>query len=239
MISTELAVLLVGGGLYLLDCVVLLARGQGILVKAGGGWRLLFGSRHYVIKGSPVALLNPLTPAKLALKTLPLFRPPAPGSLKPSKVVRVLWPVQPLALAQFCLVFLFVPVTMYRYPGWPFLVALSLSYLNVLSMLTLVALRFRAAGLPRRPLWTLGFNCIVCVPLSVNFYRRAALAIDMSGDAARLLRLVSTPKRGDARARLILELREAAQDAEEDSLVHGKLTCLAQRLATAEADERL
>lgn len=238
MVSTELAVLVLGGGLYLLDCVVFLGRGQGILERGGGRWRLLFGSRHFLIRGSPVVLLNPVTPGALALRTLALFESRAMDSRSPSSVARLLSPLRPLALVQFLLVFVLVPATMVRWPGWLFFVALSLSFLNVALMLTLVASRFRKAGLARRPLWSIGFNAIVCLPLSVNLYRRTALAVGIDGDAARLLRLLPPPARRDARSRLILQLGEAVQDAEEDSALHGRLKCLAERLAMAEANER-
>jgi len=239
MISTELAVLVLGGGLYLLDCVVLLGRGQGILERTGGGWRLWFGSRHFLIRGSPLVWLNPVTPGILALKTLPLFESGSTGlDKRPSRVVRLLRPLQPMALAQFLLVFVFVPVTMVRWPGWLFLVALALAFLNVGLMLAWLAWRFRKAGLARRPLWSIGFNSIVCLPLSVNLYRRAALAIHIDGDAARLLRLLAPSARADARSQLVLQLREAVQDADDDSAVHGKLRILLDRLVTAEANER-
>jgi len=238
MMSTELAVLLLVGGLYVMDCVVLLGRGQGLLERAGGGWRLRFGSRHFLIRGNPAVLLNPVTPGALALKTLPLFAPRASRLGRPSSIVRVLRPIRPLALVQFLLVFVLLPVAMLRFPGWPFLAALSLSFLNVALMLALAALRFRKAGLATRPLWSIGFNSIVCLPLSVNLYRSAALSVAIDGDAVRLLRLVPQPARRETQSRLVLQLREAAQDADEDSALCGKLESLLRRLVTAEVNER-
>ena len=238
MISTELAVLLLGGGLYLLDCVVLLGRGQGLLERATRGWRLRFGSSHFLIRGSPVVLLNPLTPGALALRTLAPFEPRPAGARRPAAVARLLKPLRPLALVQFVLVFVLVPATLVRWPAWPFLVALSLAFLNVALMLATAARRFRRAGLARQPLWSIGFNSIVCLPLSVNLYRRTALAAGIDGDAARLLRLLPRAYRSDARAQLVLQLGEAVQDAEEGSEAHGKLKGLAERLAAAGADER-
>ena len=117
MIS-EAAVIAVAAALYLLDCVVLLERGQAVLEARGSPlvprMRLDFGSTHYQIAGKTVALLNPLTPFLPAFRSLALFSPPGSNSIRVSKAVAATSLLAPFAFAQFLLVFVALPVCLYR-----------------------------------------------------------------------------------------------------------------------------
>lgn len=209
----EATVIAVAAALYLADCVVLLERGQAVLEA---GWRrvaLGFGSRHYQISGKAVALLNPLTPFVPAFRTLPLFSD-VPG-FKPSGAVRAVRPLAVLGLLQFLLVFVALPICLYRAPGWPFFISLILAYLNAIAMLVFLVVRFRRASIPARPLIGLGFGWLACLPLSVNCLRSAGLSFRLGVDAVRAIRFLHVDKKEAAREALAAQISEAMQELDE------------------------
>ena len=237
MLSIEAILLAMIVGLYLFDCIVLVARGQGILERTRARWRLSFGSKHYVIRGKPVALLTPLTPCLPAFKTLPLLQPSASRALKPSAAVRVLSPLRSLAALQLALVLIALPVSLFRPSGGPFLVALVLAYVNVLAMLGIAFSRYRRTGLPSKPLWSLAFNCIVCLPLSANLYRRASMTLPLASDAAQAVRLLPGVSRRGARSELLAQVAEALEEVEEEGLAFAALDSLRRDLAARNRHE--
>ena len=226
--STEATVIAVAAAIYLFDCVVLLERGQALW----SGGTLSFGSIHYQMRGKAVALLNPLTPFIPTLRTLPLFSDSS--GLKTSSAFRAIAPLVVPSLAQFVLVFGVLPWCLYRAPGWPFLIALVLAYLNAVAMLGLVWWRFRKAGITVRPLAGLGFAWLACLPLSVNALRKAGLAFDIAVDARHAMRFLSPRERQGARDDLAAQIAEAMHELEEGDQLHRRLGELRRQL-TAEA----
>jgi hypothetical protein len=231
-VSAEAAVIAVAAAIYLLDCVVLLERGQA-LVQPG---KLSFGSRHYQISGRAVALLNPLTPFFFAFRSLPLFSSGKDG-VKVSKAAKAVAPLALLAALQFLLVFAALPYCLYRAPGWPFFIALVLAYLNAIGMLLLLVFRFRKNSIPARPLLGLGFGWIVCLPLSVNCLRSAGVSVPLGIDATRAIRFPGD--REKARVDLAAQVAEAMQEVEESDARHGRLADLARQLETEASRGRL
>ena len=232
MIS-EAALVLLAAAIYLADCVVLLERGQALLETGWRGATLSFGSKHYQIAGKSVALMNPLTPFVPAFRTLPLFSG-SPGTRLSSATQANALLFIPAAM-QFFLVFLALPYCLYRAPGWPFLIALALAYLNAIAMLVLLALRFKKHSISARPLAGLGFGWIACLPLSVNCLRAAGVSFPLAFDARQALRFV----RGDARQRAAEELAaqatEAMHELEEDDGRFRRLSELARELLSVRA----
>ncbi|MGH8764455.1 MAG: hypothetical protein ACRET8_01950 [Burkholderiales bacterium] len=222
--STEALLIAAAAVLYLLDCVVLLERGQALWTRS----TLSFGSNHYQVRGKAVALMNPFTPFVPLSRTLPLFS--AGFGMDPSGVPRILLPLAVPAAIQFLLVFVALPWCLYRAPGTPFAAVLSLAYLNVLLMLALVAWRFRRAGIPRRALFALGFGWIACLPLSVNSMRKAGLAFEIAMDAREALKDLPAHARAQASAALSAQVAEALQDLEEDDKRHRLLADLKREL---------
>ena len=98
--------------IYLVDCVVLLERGQALWSRAG----LSFGSLHYQVRGSAVALLNPLTPFVQVPDAPLVFRI---GSRAMRRALR-----RVAGALQLLLVLGALPYCLYRAPGWPFFAAL-------------------------------------------------------------------------------------------------------------------
>ncbi len=214
----------VAAAIYLLDCVVLLERGQALWSRA----TLSFGSNHYQIRGKVVALLNPFTPFIPAFRTLPLFS--IASGPKASVAINALAPLAGAAFLQLVLVFVALPICLYRAPGWPFFIALVLAYLNAILMLVAIVWRFGRAGIPRRPLISLGFAWLACLPLSVNCMRKAALTFDIGMDARRAIRILPFEEKLAARLNLSSQIVEAMQELEESDDRHRRLADLRQQL---------
>jgi hypothetical protein len=208
-VSTEATVIAVAAAIYLFDCVLLLERGQALWTKSA----LSFGSLHYQVRGRAVVLLNPLTPFMPALRTRPLFS--AASGVDADVARGALAPLSFLGLLQFVLVLVALPYCLVRAPGWPFFAALLAAYLNAIALLALVCWRFRGARIATRPLIGLGFGWLICLPLSVNAVRKAALSFDVAADARALLETLSGDSKERAREDLAAQLGEAMVELEE------------------------
>jgi len=226
VLAIDLAFIAALAGIYLFDCVVLVQRGQAVLARWGGRWRVSTGTRHYLISGRPIVFLNPLMPCAATLKSRPLLESPSPGTLRPSVIVRAMRGLPTLAALQWGLVLVLVPVAVVRFPGWPLLAILVLAYCNAVAMVLTLFRRYRRLGLARRALGSIAFNAIVCLPFSINLPRRAGLALPVAGGADRYLRLVPESARPAARDALVGQLEEALQDADEDTPRFAALTVL-------------
>lgn len=225
----EATVIAVAVALYLADCVVLLERGQAVLEAGWSRPALSFGSRQYQIAGKAVALLNPLTPFVCAFRSLTLFSADKNG-IKASKALPAVSALAPLVLAQLLLVFVALPVCLYRAPGWPFFISLILAYLNAIAMLALLVFRFRRNSIPARPLVGLGFGWLACLPLSVNCLRAAGVSFPLAIDARRALRFLREDSRQRAREDLAAQIGEAMQELEEGNELHRRLAELKRQL---------
>lgn len=214
----------VAAALYLFDCVVLLERGQALWSRR----EISFGSQHYQIRGKVVALLNPFTPFVPVFRTLPLFS--GSSTLRISRAWQAVSPLSLFSLTQFLLVFIALPYCLYRAPGWPFVAALLLAYVNAVAMLAILWWRFRKTALATRPLAALGFAWLACLPLSVNAQRKAALVFDVAMDARQAIRALPAPARERARAELAAQVAEAMQELEETDERHRRLAELGRQL---------
>ena len=223
--NSEAAVIAVAAAIYLLDCIVLLERGQALWSRES----LSFGSNHYQMRGKVVALLNPFTPFIPVLRTLPLFS--TSSSPKASMALHALLPLAGAAFLQFLLLFVALPVCLYRAPGWPFFAALVLAYVNAILMLVVIWWRFRRSGIATRPLAALGFAWLACLPLSVNCLRKAGLSFDIAMDARRAIRTVPPDEQSKARAHLAAQIAEALHELEESDERHRRLAELNRQLA--------
>jgi hypothetical protein len=232
-VITEATVIAVAAAIYLLDCVVLLERGQALC----SGGSMSFGSQHYQMRGRVVALLNPFTPFISVFRTLPLFS--ASSALTIPAARQVVSPLAALSLLQLLLVFVALPYCLYRAPGGPLFLFLLLTYINTAVMLVLLWWRFRTSKLATRPLLGLGFACLVCLPLSVNAQRKAGLAFDVGVDAREAIRGLPEPVQERARAELAAQVAEALQELEESDERHRRLAELRRELAPEAGHGRL
>ena len=222
--SAEATVIAVAAAIYLVDCVVLLERGQALWSRAG----LAFGSLHYQVRGKVVALLNPLTPFLAISRTRPLFS--GAGTLEPLQAARALAPLSALAGLQLLLIFAFLPYCLYLAPGRPLFLALAAAYLNTIALSGLIWWRYRGARIATRPLAGLSFGWLVCLPLSINALRKAALAFDVAMDARDVIDGLPEPERERARAELAAQAAEAMQELEEGDAQRQRLADLHREL---------
>lgn len=237
MMIGEAALVALAAAIYLFDCIVLLERGQALLEAGWTRPAVSFGSRHYQISGKAVALLNPFTPFVLAFRSLALFSSPGKESVKVSSAVKAAAPLAALAAMQFLLIFVALPYCLYRAPGWPFLAALVLAYLNAIAMLVFLFFNFKKNSIPARPLAGLGFGWIVCLPLSVNCLRAAGLSVPLGVDAIRAMRFLRDKQK--ARAELAAQVAEAMQETDETDSEHARLAELARQLEPEAGGGRL
>jgi len=232
-VIAEAAVIAVAAALYLFDCVVLLERGQALWSRNG----LSLGSNHYQIRGKGVALLNPFTPFISVFRTLPLFS--ESSGARASTLLRALAPLSLPSACQLLLIFAALPYCLYRAPGWPFFIALVLAFVNAFVILGFIWWSFRRRGLATRPLVALGFAWLVCLPLSVNAQRKAALAFDVAIDARQAIRMLPEAVRERARSELAAQIAEAMQELEESDEQHRRLAELRRQLTPEAGHGRL
>ena len=232
MIS-EVAVIAVAAALYLFDCVVLLERGQALWSRGA----LAFGSNHYEIRGKVVAMLNPFTPFIPAFRTLPLFS--VSSNVRLSRGLHSLMPIAAVNFLQFLLLFVALPISLLRAPGWPFFISLVLAYLNAIAMLGFIWWRFRAAGIATRPLIALGFGWLVCLPLSANAVRKAGLAFNVAMDARRAIRFLPASERQRASGDLAAQVAEAMHEVDEGDESYRRLADLSRQLTPEASHGRI
>jgi hypothetical protein len=223
-VSAEATVIAVAAAIYLVDCVVLLERGQALWSRAG----LAFGSLHYQVRGKVVALLNPLTPFMANFRTRPLFS--SAVAIESQEAARALAPLSALGGIQLLLILACMPYCLYQAPGWPFFLALVAAYLNAIALSGLIWWRYRGARIATRPLVGLAFGWLVCLPLSINALRKAALAHDVAIDAREVIGLLPEPARERARGELAAQAAEAMQELEEGDAQRQRLADLHQEL---------
>lgn len=214
----------VAAAIYLADCVVLLERGQALWSRAG----LAFGSLHYQVRGRAVALLNPFTPFVATFRTLPLFS--SASAIEPDDAALALAPLSALGGLQLLLILAALPYCLYQAPGWPFFLALVAAYLNAAALSGLIWRRFRGARIATRPLLGLAFGWLVCLPLSINALRKAALAFDVAMDARAAIGRLPERDRARARGALAAQLAEAMQELEEGDEQRGRMAELQREL---------
>jgi hypothetical protein len=232
-VNVEATLVAVAVAIYLLDCVVLLERGQALWARNA----LSFGSQHYQIRGKAVAMLNPLTPFIASFRTLPLFS--GTSKVNAPEAASALRPLAVLGFVQLVLVFAALPYCLYRAPGWPFFIALALAYANAVALLGVIWWRLRGARIATRPLIGLGFGWLACLPLSVNALRKAGLAFDVAMDAREAILLLPAHDQERARGNLAAQVAEAMQELEESDEQHRRLADLKRQLAPEAGHGRL
>jgi hypothetical protein len=206
---------------------VLLERGQALWTRKA----LSFGSRHYQLRGRVVALLNPLTPFIPVFRTLPLLG--GASKVKATDAARMLAPLSAFGGLQLLLVLVALPYCLYRMPGWPFFAALVLAYANALFMLAMITWRFRRAEIPGRPLLTLGFGWLACLPLSINCVRKSGLTFDIDSSAREQIEMIPAEEREQAKANLSAQIEEALLELDDGD---GRRSALARMKGELEAE---
>ncbi len=219
-LSIELELLLLALGLYLLDCLLLLAPGEALLIaRPGHRWQLSLGSRHARFRGRTLVCLP------LFSLHRPVFRvdwiegmddatgakPGVAGRTDPLAARRLATrPLIPLvygiAAAQFVLfpLMLFVLRT-------PLMIGVTLALLYGQVVLAIGwLLRNRAQlQISQRASRNLALECLLCPPVAINLVRRLSLATLVSDEAPPLAQALRNSVNGPiVRERMMEELAE-------------------------------
>jgi hypothetical protein len=213
VIITATMVAMAAVAIYLVDCLVLVERGQGVFEVGCWTRSVTFGSRHYVLRERPVILLNPLTPWRLSLKSAPpLFERTTLGRVSVHQS-RALKPIAVLGTVQSVLVFVVTPLLLHYEPGWPFFSAVMTAWLFSIAIAAMLWPYRARMNLTTLSYVNVALSGVICLPLSVNIARKAALALPITLTARQMLRLLPRPSCEAARAALIDQLEEACLEA--------------------------
>ena len=103
----------------------------------------------------------------------------APGADPLDAAQRALAPFRYTSTLIFVLLFIAGPaLTAWRGLGMAALMVLPPAYLISLVSVVLMARRASAFGLARRARWSLGFDCLACIPYAANLTKRLAWRVD-------------------------------------------------------------
>jgi len=148
-------------------------------------------------------------------------------------------PLRLLATIQFALVMVAAPLTLLFLANWPFLFVVIAAYLNTIAMLVILFRTCRDANVPRRSLWQLAFNAIVCLPLSINLYRRSSMLLPLAYDTTRCLTLVPASERQHATEMLQMHIQDRLEEEDEESQNAVALRVLWEKIAKEHCHGRL
>jgi hypothetical protein len=215
LIEEKLAFIAVLVGLYLADCVVFLHPTQAlgtILIpwrfdRILTPWRkrpcsaplsaritLNFGMTFYPTRGYFPALLNPLTPSITIFRTatfiVSLNRPKDSHPLALHRLIAARLIVRsfaPMIVLHALLLFGVMPLHLLYGRIEQLLITLGVDFLVAGSIIGLSYPLVRMLRLKRGAYWSLAVQCLVCLPLSLNFPRKLALTAASKADAEQLM----------------------------------------------------
>ncbi len=213
MLEEKLALIAVIVGLYLADCILLLrpteALGRIVLAwrwprlrrrakeqppRPGHAIRLGFGLTFYPIAGRFPAMLNPLTPAIAVFKTaavVPSIR--AKSALHALALHRLVGArllvrsLTPIVAIQAVLLFGTIPYQLLQGTLDRLLLMVLMAFATAAVLIALSYPLVRMLKLKQGQYWSLAAQCILCLPLSLNFPRKLALLAGSAADAEQLM----------------------------------------------------
>src|SRR4051812_43363932 len=94
--------------IYLLDCVVLIERGQAVCEVAGSEVTVNVGTRQFTVARRAVVWLNPLTPWRLTVKASAPWD--APKNARSAAQLRQLWPLRAMTTLQAIVLMVISPI---------------------------------------------------------------------------------------------------------------------------------
>ena len=228
--------MLVALGLYLYDSAVLLHINEGVMTPRRGGWRIGFGSSHFIVRGRQLDLPSPFLPHRPGFRLLWDLRPApleGPGAWEARR--RLFRPVAPLVCAMAAALFVLLPLGLFSVLGdWALLLGIAMLYGSIVGALAWLAMKRKPLGLGARRLATLAFELLACPPFAVNVVRRVALEMPLDADLVGAARVLQRPEDwAQTRAELIARLDEQI-DAEDESSERSALLRESRRRLAAE-----
>jgi hypothetical protein len=238
MLQAEIGLMALVLGLYLYDAALLLHCNEGVLRPKGrDAWAVGFGSARFQLRGKELYLPHPFLMHK------PLFRlawtmegldqaanqekgkAAGKGAGKQDAAARwtaargsyrgaapMLWGI---ALALFVL----LPLGLFSRLGEPMLLlALALTYLNLIALLAWLWFSRKRLGLAPRRVASMAFEALSCPPFALNLVRHLSLARAVDEDLARAARRLQRPADWEfTRQALLARLREEIESEVEAS----------------------
>jgi hypothetical protein len=197
-------------GLYLVDAAQLLFVNELLFVRDGSQWHVLCPLGRPELARRYLVLPNVLRPDLALLRMAWPVRNSASKTAEPTAIgtleatLEGLAPLRWLCLTLFVALFLLAPPAFIYYGAPGFLVVLSAAYLLVLvTLVWLLRMRSRV-GLPWNVVGALAFESLICIPYSINVYRKLTLRLlprDLDVVTAATA-LVATSERPDFLARM-------------------------------------
>lgn len=191
---------------YLQDSAILLYYDELVFFRTRRRWHASLGGLQW--RGRFLFLPNPLVPWRPLRRVSWMETPPRKGNpgRRLRRVALLLRPMQLGVAVQAVLLFLMLPLLLWRFPH-PLAMLSLLAAIYATGMLLALALwrRRERLGLDVRTVMWLAIDCIVCPPHAINIVRRLGLLLPLSADA---LALAGTSLGQPERRRLAVELTE-------------------------------
>ena len=197
--SVELLLVLGVIGFYLQDSALLLHNDEIVVVQRGRGWAASVGSAAQT-RGRYLYLPNPLRPGAAVFRSSWLRGDAsAPGEHWPglAHFVAALRGFRVHCLALSCLLFLALPLLLWRFAHPLAMLALAAGVYATTALIGLRLWRYRGVlELSGRQALALGFELLCCPPHAVNVVRRLCARRGLRGDAVEAARqLLAPPQR--------------------------------------------
>lgn len=225
-IPVEAVLALAVAGLYLKDSACLLHSDEAVLTASHLGsrsprWRAAFGARNWRLAGKEPWLPNPFTPQRAAWRLRWRMdgeqAPAAPAAGQALQARPALRRLAPFVWVAWVCLLVGVPVGLLSRAGPQLAIAAAgVAYVNAIVALALVWRWREALGLPPKAFGGLAFECLSCIPYSINLLRKVAAAHTPPEDfALAAQRLLPPAEWAAAQAQCLLRLDEQL-DAEAE-----------------------
>ena len=215
MIVTAAMVAALAIAIYLVDCIVLIDRGQAVCEVRRLGVALHVGTTQFTITHRPVVCLNPLTPWRLAVKASAPWEVTENGesAIQPRRLL----PLQVIAAVQAILVVVVAPILLHygRYAEL-FMAVVAALAASLAGSAWLWRIR-RSVNLNVAEVVNSAITSLICLPMSINVARKVAISATPRFSALSWLRRVRGDARDDIQRQYIAQLEEAALEAEDGS----------------------
>ena len=185
-ISAEALVFILGALLYLTDLGKLLGRNEVLLVCGTvGGWCAITPANGFLFNRRHAVFPRWYDPGTAVLR----FRwPVRPGAERRWESTRKrldsMWLPRSVSLVLLPEIFLLIPLA-YLHPvnHLSLLTVLLLVYLQALTMVSWLFLSRTRLCIGLKDSILIAFECLVCIPYSINFYRKVAEKVSQHNDA--------------------------------------------------------
>lgn len=217
--SPEWSLIVFAYAIYLFDSVQNIKPGEGLLEEDAAKWKVHLGLGRFQLRGKYLDLCSPLFP------TRPLFRvswvdvSDQEISDITQKLIRHAEAVQILRIPmwiQFFGMFVLLPCGLLSFSGWVVILLIALLYANAVFAIYIASQRRLVLKISRKQLFAIGLECLLCIPLSVNFLRKISLNCDPANNMIEICRHLMDEQSYEVAAYLIGRRIDEALEIEEE-----------------------